>query len=174
MKLFAFSKIVCFESCCRRGRRWHLKALSATSVLALNLCAVADVNSYDAALDTGSKSRFTCLPSRVKTRDVLTLNFGSARASELIIITPANDYFFIAQRRLPGASRSGGMPSEILTGIAQMRLSLNLFKARKYHADAANVELVFSAPGTYKFLYGDVLESELVGNTQECKVRVIE
>ena len=143
-------------------------------IAAIHLLTSMDAHSVKPPRSKVANERFVCSPSQLTFNDVLTINFGSRRGSELLVMNPDKDPFFIAQRRLPGASRSDGMPSEMLLGIVEMQISLKTFSARKWHTDATNVELVFRKPGRYQILFGDELESDVIGATQSCELTVVD
>lgn len=149
---------------------------SLAGILAFALMAGNDSVAVEASAagPATRRGKLECSPSKLARHDVLTLKFGMPHAAELAVIRPDRAYFFIAQRRLVGGPVASGMPSELFAGLAETKIVPAQFSARMWHVKATMPEPVFTAPGTYKFVMADRLESEDTEIQQVCEVTLID
>lgn len=130
-----------------------------------------------ATLDAGSgepvssqiQGGLQCSPDKLSRNDVLVLKFGARHESELAVVRPDKEYFFVAQRRLARGARADGIPSEMFSGISELHIVPDTFRARRWRSGVIDSERLFDRPGKYVFLLGENLESEHEG-VQSCEV----
>lgn len=167
-------------SMCESLRARHLPWWLGAAVAFSTVVAVADARadrhetqsaSKAANADGTIRSRLLCSPSRLSRSGVLTLRFASPHAAELAVVRPDRNFFFIAQRRLPGSQMATGMPSEVFAGVVELKIQPGAFTATKWHVNAKEPEPVFTTPGKYRFVLADRIESE-DPEAQHCDVLI--
>jgi hypothetical protein len=153
-------------------RRVKLNVFLSTAV-AMSLLAISSLVSAGDEVIVRAPTKFTCVPSKLRRGDTLTLTFGVPHSAELSIVRPDKAYFPIANRRTPGFAAMG-MPIEFFAGISVLVIVPGAFRAQEARQNAPASEPVFTVPGKYKFLLADLLETEDYGQVASCEVTIID
>ena len=112
-----------------------------------------------------------CSPQKLTESDTLILKMAQPHGSELAVISPAGEYYMIAYQRIDRRSPLRPiMSSDEFKKLTEFRIDPKSFKAHPWKDGADKYQKVFTAPGRYRVLLSDNLETDDSTPMMECIV----